>query len=351
MEDERKKNSPDSSGFDVTAVLDPDLNPTDLDIKGEDLDSTLSGALFEGGEEDILTEHEDDFIDIDDILLTSRPADGAAVVESGEEPADADDDVDFDLVDVVAEPASPGTSDLEGDEFDLDEILAAADSEGPPEFEPVEAMDKPDEDEIETDVDFDLEEVVAPATAPVATDPATPPADLEGFDTDIDQLLSTSMPAAEEPADEEDITDIEQLLAVVPPVEPLTASERTPAPEADTDILFQIEADVPAASRHSMRPSFAEPSRVDLDDLLADADLDDLLAETPMEPPRTSEPSPPAPGDAPLAAALDPRQLESVVERAVRDTVGRVMERILPGLIEDAVARELEKIKAEMENV
>ena len=45
------------------------------------------------------------------------------------------------------------------------------------------------------------------------------------------------------------------------------------------------------------------------------------------------------------------QDIEAMVEKAVRDTVGQVLERLLPGLIEDVITRELEKLKRELEEI
>ncbi len=58
----------------------------------------------------------------------------------------------------------------------------------------------------------------------------------------------------------------------------------------------------------------------------------------------------PLPGPQPeIHPVLDQERLETIVRDTVQETVTSIIEKMLPGLIEDVVSQELEKIMAELE--
>lgn len=145
MGDEQDKLLSEDEDFEVTNILDPDLQDGEMNLNGKDLDSELNG-LLDGDE----VESEDDILDIDELLL-DEDLDSVEITASGPSgdlPASKDtekteDDFDFELTDLV----EAGQVVEEKVDFDFEE----------------EAL--PAEEEIEEDIDFELEEeVVEPPT-------------------------------------------------------------------------------------------------------------------------------------------------------------------------------------------
>jgi len=276
-EDQDKLLSEDED-FEVTNILDPDLQDTDLNLNGKDLDSELNGVL--DGDE---VESEDDILDIDALLLdedldsveitASGPSDGQADSAAMET---AEDDFEFELTDLVE--AGEGLEEAVGFNFEEDTL--------------------PAEEEIETDIDFELEEEVV-ETPPGEFEAAEPEGLADEIETGLEDLLSP--PLDQEAGVEAGAQEFIQTAATVD----FAAAQPENVPELTPEALDQV------------------PS-----------------APSPVE----AEPPPQA---APLAP--DQEKIEQIIEATVRETVSRVLERLLPGLIEEVVGRELEKLRAELE--
>jgi len=278
-EDQDKFLSEDDD-FEVTNILDPDLQDADLNLNGKDLDSELNGAL--GGAE---TESGDDILDIDDLfldedldsveILAAGPSDGQADSAAMES---AEDDFEFELTDLVE--AGESLDEAVGFNFEEDAL--------------------PAEEEIEEDIDFELEEEVV--ETPSGEFGAAEP---EGLEDEIE-------------------TGLEDLLG--PP--PL---DQEAGVEPGSQALFEAAETVDHLD--STRPeTVPEPTPEALDQV-------------------PSVPSPVEAEQPPLAApfASDLEKIERIIEDTVRETVSQVLERLLPGLIEEVVGRELEKLRAELE--
>jgi hypothetical protein len=167
-------------------------------------------------------------------------------------------------------------------DFDLDKFL---DTEETP-LE--ESFDQGEDDAVDTDLDFELEEVVAAPPEPAEAEAR------EGIDL--------APPLDDFPAPEQ--SPAEQSLPKEPPT-----TMSVPAPQADT------QAPMDGAEPGDDRTA-GDAGREQSTTPLSDENMD---------------------------------RLEALVEKAVRETVSQVLERILPRIIDEVVTRELEKIRDELE--
>jgi len=160
--EEQDKLLSEDEDFEVTNILDPDLQDREMNLNGKDLDSELNG-LLDGDE----VESEDDILDIDELLL-DEDLDSVEITASGSSGEQkSEEDFDFELTDLV----EAGQGKEETVDFDFEE----------------EAL--PAEEEIEEDIDFALEEeVVEP---PSGEFQAGEPEGLEEeIETGLEDLLS-----------------------------------------------------------------------------------------------------------------------------------------------------------------
>ena len=325
--------------LDVTGILDPDITKKGADITEADIDFELDEVVGD----DFGNGLDGDFLDLD-ALDTEGKADGQALSKPEAEPGV----LDLDLVDKV-DPVDDDDFD-----FDLDEDLGA-----------VDGLDDLDAPGFEDDVDFDLDDPAGPGVPAAA---AMPPDREDDVDFDLDDMITSEDVESAMPAQEEPDLEFDEMLR---------ASET-----AKSDHVEDFDLD----SILTENGSVEEPGRVldagvgAMEDVEKDLDFDlEERVESVPEPPAdlvgASEPGadfdfgadgkpddPPAeagspvsdlPEDvelvAPESPAVDMERLEAVVELTVRRTVTEVLERMLPGLIEESVGRELENILKELE--
>jgi len=304
VSDDKIKPSGDDDDLELTSVLDPDFDPTQL----------------EGGDFDF---------EIDDLLGEEE---GSPAIEtiSMEDPDDQTLEDDFDISDIALD-----------DTILLDE-------------------DSPEVDEVEEDFDFELLEVIeTPAGAkPAEAESSRHEDDLFKFDT-IDATLREmkDLDAISDDLAENDVFDTDDLLGdsilEEQPADVLEIPGETDLnPEED---LAMFEA--PAASPEIKPEEEFEAEEAvigpveTLDEPAEEAEdiLPELWGE---ESPRPEEPplmeSRPEP-QLELQSVLDQDRIETIVRETVRDTVAGILEKMLPEIIEDVVSRELEKIMAELE--
>ncbi|MBW2060308.1 MAG: DUF2497 domain-containing protein [Deltaproteobacteria bacterium] len=248
-----------------------------------------------------------------------------------------DEDVDFELEDVlveedesalsaVVEPAEAGASSEETERgLTLEDIVFRdefeAQVEGEVDFEleeeaekgelsfdeEVQTPDTPGLEEVEEDLDFELDEVVEEAPEMIGAE-------------------------AEAPSEEEDLDfGLEDIIKEAP--EAMEAEPEAPSLEVEEADVFEPE-EFPEA--------VAEPAEEIPAALISEAGpVDERSPATEMAR---------RPGGVEVPA-LDQERLEAIVKETVRETVSQVLEGILPGVIEEVVTREIEKLRAELEEI
>lgn len=168
--------------------------------------------------------------------------------------------------------------------------------------------------EVENDLDFDLDEFAVADEADIPSE--------EDIDDDIDFELEEMVEAA--PEEPEAAAGLE--------VEETGLEDFLPRSEVEKESVLEPPAAEPLPQAEV---------RIDREETPSEARAEPETAEPPaME---IKEPLAPAP------QVLDQERLETIVQEAVRETVTRVVERLLPGLIEEVVTRELDRLIAEME--
>jgi hypothetical protein len=151
----------------------------------------------------------------------------------------------------------------------------------------------------------------------------------------FDQEQAVLSEAAAAPAEAQEV-DISELMRI--------------AEEEEEEIVFEaIESAAPEERLEAQKRDFfpAEPAPEPF------SETEPLELERPIisglegQPPyRRDE----IPAETSAADGLEPQSLEALVQETVRDTVSRVLERMLPALIEEVVTRELDKLMAELKN-
>ncbi|MDY6850481.1 MAG: hypothetical protein SV487_00175 [Thermodesulfobacteriota bacterium] len=251
-------------------------------------------------DQDLSVKGKDLDLELNGALLDTGPGEAENLFD--EDTPDIDDLLD----EGESEPPSARSQDktkehdLAGDEdMGLDEVIDEASFEF---------------SEVENDLDFDLDEFAVADDADLPSE--------EDIDDDIDFELEEMVEAAPEPPEaagglEVEETGLEDLL-------PVSEAEKEPALEPPaTEPLPQAEI------------------RIDREEALSEPRTEPEIDEPSVE--KIAEPL------APASQVLDQERLETVVRETVRETVTLVVERLLPGLIEEVVTRELDRLIAEMD--
>lgn len=296
MSDDKVKPPGDASDIEVTSILDPDFDA-----------AKLEGEEFEFDIDDILGEEE-----------SSPAVDEEPTRDPGPQTLGEELDVsDFSLDEsMLAEEDSPAVDDVE-DDFDFELLEVIEDPAGAAEAETETSPEK--EDLLIFDAESETEDQVEPAIA------ETGPED----DLDLGDLMGDTL---EDQADQptaklESQDDLE-----------LNPEEESQVPETPA-----AGPDVEPAEDLDMDEVLAEPAEPAVDvpvDLMEEGDQ--LHEESSI--------TEPIPGpQLEIHSVLDQERLETIVRDTVQETVTSIIEKMLPGLIEDVVSQELEKIKAELE--
>lgn len=293
MSDDKVKPPGDNNDLDVTDILDPDLDTAKLE--GEEFD-----------------------FDIDDILgeEESSPAvDEEPMRETGSQTLGEEfDESDFSLDEsILAEDDSPAVDDVE-DDFDFELLEVIEDPAGAAKAETETSSEK--EDLLIFDAEKETEDQVEPAVA------ETGPED----DLDLGDLMGDTL---EDQADQP---------AVVL--------------ESQDDLELNPEEEFQAPETPAAGPDIEPAEDLDMDEVLAEPAVDvpvDLMEEEDQlhEEPSITEPIPGPQLEIP--PVFDQERLETIVRDTVQEAVTSIIEKMLPGLIEDVVSQELEKIMAELE--
>lgn len=332
--------------LEVTNILDPDLKHKSLTLTEEDIDFELDEALS-----DVVTEKtraktgssakttppaakmadkkvtSDDDWGLDDLNIESEPLDSAA-----------SDLLDLDDLDIEAEAADMGDDDiLDLDGLEVpdgpDKLLVTAptskvavenlgldeneiDFELTEESGPVDAQAEPFGKE-EGDFEFDLDEVVQadePVTVPAGPLPPAP----DEVEDDVEFELEEVVASAELPTPHADQPLEEKMPALTMDVEEFLG----PPPPVAAAVTEMTAATVPVLAKEITSATVSTPG--------------------PAQPPEL--------GAAPLnTTVLDMDRLEVLIGEAVRETVSKVLEKMLPALVDEILSRELEKLRRELE--
>lgn len=296
MSEDKVKPPGDDNDLDVTDILDPDLDTAKLE--GEEFD-----------------------FDIDDILgeEESSPAvDEEPTRDQGSQTLGEEfDESDFSLDEsILADDDSPAVDDVE-DDFDFELLEVIEDPPGAAEAETETSPEK--EDLLIFDSESETEDQVEPAVAETEPEDDLEPGDLMG-DTLKDQADRPAVVL--ESQDDLELNPEEEFQA---PETPAAGPDIEPAEDLDMDEVL------------------AEPAEPAVD---VPADLmeeEDQLHEE-------SSITEPIPGpQLEIPPVFDQERLETIVRDTVQEAVTSIIEKMLPGLIEDVVSQELEKIMAELE--
>ncbi len=350
MTEDKKKQLALKEDLNVTRVLDPDLADKTLTLTEEDIDYELGAALFDPVDESADSQTEKTQDDDIDFELDDNILEAADDIKDSKSSSPAVDDVDFDLNEFAEDIAQGGSvtdeGGLTGDEvdFDLDDVAVEIAPDQAPtaqemlddgvEFELEDTVIEAPVPELQTapttdapggDVDAGIDELIAQATVPKDGSSELKEFDLDAIlaeDDDLDDIdigLPTDGAAREEEIDDAIDFELEEVVETSSPPPQPEDSPPEPAPTAEV-----VETGPDAETDIGVPEDWSEPTPAEIEDR--------------VEPSATQSPEP------------DMDRLEAVVERAVRETVSKVLEKMLPGLIDEVVARELEKLRDELED-
>ncbi len=295
MSDDNIKPPGDDSDLEVTSILDPDFDATQLESEEFDFDI-----------DDILGEEE------------SSPAVDEKPVE---DPASQTLAEEFDVSD-----------------FSLDKSILAEE-------------DSPAVDEVEDDFDFELLEVIEDPVGAAEAETETSPEkeDLHIFDAESETEDQVEPAIAESENGQGDDFDLSDLMGDTPEDQ---GDQPAAMRESQDDMELNPKEEFQVPETPSSGLDIESVEDLDMDDFLAESAVDvsaDLMEERDQLQEELSITEPMPDPQLETHPVLDQERLETIIRDTVQETVTSVIEKMLPGLIEDVVGQELEKIMAELE--
>ncbi|MBF0527711.1 MAG: hypothetical protein HQK55_00285 [Deltaproteobacteria bacterium] len=221
----------------------------------------------------------------------------------------------------------------------------------------------------EEDIDFELEEALSEIGSIKNPKKKTsdawennnikiPPKKIDAIDDDILDLNGMEMEIDENLAEQEG-DDIDFVFSLDDEIgedinkekenEDMVSSLAAPQPdEIEEDIDFELEEVVELAEPASLKTD------VNLEDQhpVLTVDMEEFpTGAIPVTTSGTGSIDMPQPQVAPQPFPLDTAKLEELIVQTVRETVSQALQKMLPGLLEEILSKELEKLRMELEEI
>ena len=255
------------------------------------------------------------------------------------ESAAQEDDLDFVLDQPLDQPLPQEEQAAAQEEQAMDLDLESAAEEDDLDF----VLDQPPaQEEQAPDLDLEMDWDDLPESDPTLQElPPASPFDLDDFlDTDEQPTEDAFELDEEEAVDTEIDFDLQEVVVETPEIPEAELEIEDLAPSLDDFAVSEQSTPEPPLSETSDVTQVTGPTPETASEALNDTGEP---AGMPTAPTADQEPA--------LAPLSDEHleRIEALVDQAVRETVSRVLERILPRIIDEVVTRELEKIRDELE--